>query len=91
VREFFGQTDIKTTQLYAHLAPDALHATARATAATAIVALKPVTNRTRHNPPAARNHSKRLCAPGGIRTWSSRFGKIGVVTRACENFRSEIA
>ena len=32
VREMIGHASITVTQIYAHLAPDALHATARATA-----------------------------------------------------------
>jgi integrase len=67
VREFLGHTEIKTTQLYAHLAPDALHATARVTARVAAVRPRqPVTNPTRHNRAASPNPLKGFARPEGF-------------------------
>jgi integrase len=40
-RDFLGHSDVKVTERYAHLAPDHLHAAARATAATAGIRVAP--------------------------------------------------
>jgi hypothetical protein len=58
VRYFLGHSD-QTTQLYAHLAPDALHARATAIGGTR----QPGTNPTRLRSPATRNFPESLARP----------------------------
>jgi hypothetical protein len=67
VRAFLGHSSITTTEIYAHLAPDALHATARATTARVpLRRVEPVTNLTGEDRAAAGNVSELPARPEGF-------------------------
>ncbi len=77
VRAFLGHSSITTTQIYAHLAPEALHATARATAAQPPVSPpEPVTNLTEENSVDAPKPLKSLARPEGFEPRERASGKV---------------